>query len=146
MFSPVLYFTGGSASIHDNAERDAMFPGPPLLNLLPPYLGDADPAQPGHQHQPQAHRRGHRRDENACYRHVTQHQPHAVSLHQEDLAGVDTSIAGAERVLDSGGRRGAHLKARPHGAQGEIHVLSKGVEALVKQAHAASTSRLTVFT
>ena len=46
MFSPVLDFTGGSASIYDNAERDAMFPGPPLLNLLPPYLGDADPTQP----------------------------------------------------------------------------------------------------
>ena len=46
MFSPVLDFTGGSVSIHDNAERDPMFPGLPLLNLLPPYLGGADPAQP----------------------------------------------------------------------------------------------------
>ena len=45
LFSPVLDFTDGSASIHDNAERDPMFPGPQLQNLLPPYLAGADPAQ-----------------------------------------------------------------------------------------------------
>lgn len=46
LFSPATDLTGGSASITLNAERDAMFHGPHLANLLHPYLGGADPAQP----------------------------------------------------------------------------------------------------
>jgi cation diffusion facilitator CzcD-associated flavoprotein CzcO/acetyl esterase/lipase len=46
LFSPALDFTGGSASMETNAERDAMFPGRQLENLLPHYLAGADAAQP----------------------------------------------------------------------------------------------------
>ena len=46
LFSPATDLTGGSASLTINAERDAMFHGPHLENLLQPYLNGADPAQP----------------------------------------------------------------------------------------------------
>ena len=46
LFSPALDLTGGSASLETNAERDAMFPGRQLENLLPHYLAGADAAQP----------------------------------------------------------------------------------------------------
>jgi len=46
LFSPATDLTGGSASIRDNAERDAMFRGEALARLGEAYLQDADPAQP----------------------------------------------------------------------------------------------------
>jgi len=46
LFSPAADLTGGSASIRDNAERDAMFHGEALGHLADAYLQGADPAQP----------------------------------------------------------------------------------------------------
>ena len=46
LFSPATDLTGGSASIRDNAERDAMFRGEALARLGEAYLQGADPAQP----------------------------------------------------------------------------------------------------
>lgn len=46
LFSPATDLTGGSASIRDNAERDAMFRGEALAHLGQAYLQGADPAQP----------------------------------------------------------------------------------------------------
>jgi cation diffusion facilitator CzcD-associated flavoprotein CzcO/acetyl esterase/lipase len=46
LFSPGVDLTGGSASLRDNSGRDAMFDGAALANLIPVYLGGADPAQP----------------------------------------------------------------------------------------------------
>jgi cation diffusion facilitator CzcD-associated flavoprotein CzcO len=46
LFSPALDLTGGSPSMTANDERDAMFRGEYLGNLLGPYLAGADAAQP----------------------------------------------------------------------------------------------------
>ncbi len=46
MFSPVTDLTGGSASLHDNADADAMFPGREMHRLAAAYLAGADAAQP----------------------------------------------------------------------------------------------------
>ena len=46
LFSPALDLSGGSPSMLANGDRDAMFTGPHLGNLLPPYLAGADAAQP----------------------------------------------------------------------------------------------------
>ncbi len=46
LFSPALDLTGGSASLHLNAERDAMFHGPSLEHLAAAYLAGADPNDP----------------------------------------------------------------------------------------------------
>jgi len=46
LFSPATDLTGGSASVRDNAERDAMFRGEALGHLAEAYLQGADPAQP----------------------------------------------------------------------------------------------------
>lgn len=46
LFSPATDLTGGSASVLDNAERDAMFNGAGLEHLARAYLAGLDPAQP----------------------------------------------------------------------------------------------------
>jgi monooxygenase len=46
LLSPATDLTGGSASLTENSERDAMFIGLELGNLARPYVGTADPANP----------------------------------------------------------------------------------------------------
>jgi cation diffusion facilitator CzcD-associated flavoprotein CzcO/acetyl esterase/lipase len=46
LFSPSTDLTGGSPSVMDNAQRDAMFHGDKLENLARAYLGDTDGALP----------------------------------------------------------------------------------------------------
>lgn len=46
LFSPATDLTGGSPSLHTNAERDAMFQGEGLQHLARAYLGEADAAHP----------------------------------------------------------------------------------------------------
>ena len=46
LFSPATDLSGGSASVLDNAERDAMFAGAALGNLADAYLNGADATQP----------------------------------------------------------------------------------------------------
>ena len=46
LLSPATDLTGGSASLVENSDRDALFHGPSLRHLVAFYLQGADPAQP----------------------------------------------------------------------------------------------------